>query len=141
MVDDVCGVFLFREEALPASPSKSEPEKPAAPRVKVNPFGAARPREEILKEKGLLPNPPTADELRNQGPTQGVAVELDPVSDTADQASKASAADEPVKKESARYETQLLARHAYFYYCLSALVKGRRRRHTDVTLHCKNWNL
>lgn len=50
------------------------------PRVRSNPFGAARPREEVLKEKtASQPSPPPTEvgETKQEEPAQGVKVELD----------------------------------------------------------------
>ena len=60
--------------------SEGAAEKPAAPRVRSNPFGAARPREEVLKEKTTSQSstpPPEVSEAKEDQPAQGVNVELD----------------------------------------------------------------
>ena len=60
-------------------PAFAEQQKPLEPKPRSNPFGAARPREEVLKEKGLLPgsNAPAANDISTTQPSQGVQVELD----------------------------------------------------------------
>ena len=71
---------------MPAEPVSEAPaEKPAAPRVRSNPFGMARPREEVLKEKTTSQSstpPPEVGEAKEEQPVQGVNVELDTQEDS-----------------------------------------------------------
>ena len=81
-----------RPEVAAEPASEAPAEKPAAPRVRSNPFGAARPREEVLKEKATSQTstpPPEGEEAKEQ-PAQGVKVELDTVDDSQPKTSEAS---------------------------------------------------
>lgn len=50
-----------RETSVDASPETQADSKPAQPRPRANPFGSARPREEVLKEKAGSQLPAVAE--------------------------------------------------------------------------------
>ena len=69
-----------RSEEPVESVTETPVDKPAVPRVRSNPFGSARPREEVLKEKTTAQTSPPLTEVgegNQEEPGQAVKVELD----------------------------------------------------------------